>query len=189
MNAIFLDRDGTIIKQKKGYYITSVKQVKIFRSAPKALQMLQQAGYKLIIFTNQACVAHGLITEKELVRINRHIQNLYLKEGIRFDKIYYCPHHREGKITKYRKVCSCRKPAIGMLLTAKRETGINLKKSFVIGDSMRDMEAGKKVGARTILVLTGYGREMQSKLKRNQHRLIDYITTNLLGAARLVVNH
>jgi len=187
MNAIFLDRDGTIVKQKKGY-LTSIKQIEVFTSAPKALQRLQQAGYKLIIFTNQSCVARGLITEKELVKINRHIRNLYLKKGVHFNKIYYCPHHPEGKITKYRKVCSCRKPASGMLLTAKREMGIDLKESFVIGDSMRDIEAGKKVGTRTILVLTGYGKGTKSSLKTGQQRLIDYITPNLLTAAKWILN-
>lgn len=189
MNAIFLDRDGTIVKQKTGRYITSVNQIKLFANAPKALRLLNQAGYKLIIFTNQACVAHGLITEEEVTKINQYIRNLYLKKGVRFDKVYYCPHHPKGKIAEYRKVCSCRKPATGMLMKAKRELRINFKSSFVIGDTLRDMKAGKKSGARTILVLTGYGRQTKSELKRSEQRLIDYIAPNLLTAAKRILNH
>lgn len=185
MKAIFLDRDGTINKGK--YFITDVADLKIYKNAPRALRLLQKGGYKLISFTNQSCVARGIITEDYLKKINQRLIDIYRKRGVRISRIYYCPHHPKGKIKKYTKICSCRKPKPGMLIKAKRQYKINTKKSFAIGDAFRDLEAGKKVGCKTILLLTGYGKITLSKLKKRQRKKIDYIASSLLSASRWIL--
>jgi D-glycero-D-manno-heptose 1,7-bisphosphate phosphatase len=185
MKAIILDRDGTInIGQQ---YITALNKTRIYRDAPTALKKLQDAGYKLVVFTNQACVGRGIITEELLKKINTRIIKLYKATGVNLSRIYYCPHHPEAQIPKYRKACSCRKPATGMLRKAKREFGIDFRHSFVIGDALKDLEAGKKVGAKTILVLTGNGRRSLKELKPRTRKAVDYITPNLLSAARWIL--
>jgi D-glycero-D-manno-heptose 1,7-bisphosphate phosphatase len=185
MKAVLLDRDGTLIKEKG--YITSAKQVEIFSTAPKALRKLAKAGFKLIIFTNQGAIAKGLITEKELAKINNLVDGIYKSKGVKFEKIYYCPHHPEGTIAKYTRVCGCRKPATGMLKNARRDFNIDFKKSFVIGDTMRDMESGYKMGAKTILVLTGYGRKIRNSLTNKQRKMISHVARNISSAAKWIL--
>lgn len=180
---IFLDRDGTIIKEKN--YIKRPSQVEMFPTAIRGLLLLKKAGYRFIVISNQSAVARGLITEQELQKVNQHIRNLFRKHGITFAGIYCCPHHPEGIIKRYRKNCSCRKPKPGLLRQASQDFGINLKKTFIIGDSLRDLEAGKKVGARTILVLTGQGRKTLSKNKNLS--VIDHISPNLFTAAQWII--
>ncbi|MBI4833535.1 MAG: HAD family hydrolase [Planctomycetes bacterium] len=185
MKAIILDRDGTINTGQN--YIISLKRIRIYRDAPKALKKLQDAGYKLVVFTNQACVARGIITESLLKKINQKIIKLFRAKGVKLSRIYYCPHHPEAQILKYRKTCSCRKPATGMLRQAKRDFGIDFRKSFVIGDALKDLRAGKKVGAKTILVLTGNGRKSFKEMGSNTRKPADYIAPNLLSAAKWIL--
>lgn len=199
---IFLDRDGTIIKEKN--FIVKTSQVIILPSALRGLRLLKKAGYKFVIFTNQSGIARGVHTEKTLRSINQHIRRLFKSQGITFGDFYYCPHHPEGIVKQYRKACNCRKPKPGMLLRAKRDLKIDLKKSFVIGDSWRDLAAGKKVKACSILVLTGKGRRYLDEIekprlppafggarirRRRQGglKIADCITPNLLTAARWII--
>jgi len=185
IKAVCLDRDGTLIKEKG--YITSPKQVKIFSTAPEALRKLANARFKLIVFTNQGAIAKGLISEKELADINKLVANIYESKGVKFEEIYYCPHHPEGTIAKYTRVCSCRKPATGMLSKARKDFNIDFKKSFVIGDTMKDMESGYKMGAKTILVLTGYGRKISKTLTNKQRKMISHFARNISGAAKWIL--
>lgn len=182
--AVFLDRDGTIIKERN--FVSSPRQVKILSGVPQALRLLKEAGYQLVVFSNQSGIARGLFTINDLNQIHQHIKRLLKKKGGALAGIYYCPHHPEGKISRYRKRCNCRKPEPGMLRKAARDLGINLKESVVIGDSLRDLQAGKKVGTRTILVLTGKGRITQREIGKFRLRIVDHIAPNLLAAVRWI---
>ncbi len=159
--AVFLDRDGTIIRE--GEYLADPAGVEILKGAASGIKALRQAGFIVIVATNQSGVARGFFTEQDMQRVNERMQELLAAEGAELDGIYYCPHYPEGKVREYVQVCYCRKPGPDMLFTAAQERNIDLFKSWVIGDKATDIEFGFKQGLRTILVLTGYGRETQTK--------------------------
>jgi D-glycero-D-manno-heptose 1,7-bisphosphate phosphatase len=152
--AIFLDRDGTIMEDSN--YVGDVKRVLVIPSAPAALKQLQDAGYKLFIITNQSGVGRGYFTREAVDQIHAHLDEHFGKSGVRFDRYYVCPHHPEDN-------CDCRKPKPKFLLDAAREYGLNLSRSFMIGDRASDIQAGINAGVPTILVLTGVGRETLAK--------------------------
>jgi D,D-heptose 1,7-bisphosphate phosphatase len=148
--AIFLDRDDTLIEDPG--YISDPEQVKLIDGVASALVAFRSMGYKLIVVSNQSAVARGIITEKKLARIHSRVEELLADRGASLDRIYYCPYHPNGAISRYRKESDNRKPAPGMLLTAADEMDIELAESWMIGDSPKDVEAGFRAGCRTILV-------------------------------------
>ncbi len=159
--AVFLDRDGTVIRDRE--YLADPAGVELLKGAAAGIKALRQAGFMVIVATNQSGVARGFFTEQDIKRVNERMQELLAVEGAGLDGIYYCPHYPEGKVQEYVKVCYCRKPGPDMLFTAAQERNVDLFKSWVIGDKPTDIEFGFKQGLRTILVLTGYGRETQSR--------------------------
>lgn len=126
--------------------------------AAAAVRRLNDLGVVTCVISNQSGVARGFMTEEDLVPIHAKLELELDRGGARVDAIYYCPHHPTAGIPLYKIECECRKPKPGMLLRGAREFGIDLKKSFVVGDSLVDMQAGTSVGAATVLVLTGYGK-------------------------------
>jgi len=148
--AIFLDRDDTLIDDPG--YINHPEQVKLLDGVPEALIQFKKLGYKLIVVTNQSGVAHGIVTEKVLREIHERLEQLLTEKNAYLDRIYYCPYHPDGVVQKYRKESNCRKPSPGMLLKAADEMDIDLEKSWCIGNSSRDIEAGHRVGCKTILI-------------------------------------
>lgn len=148
--AIFLDRDDTIIEDPG--YINDPDQVKLLDGVPKALTDLRDMGYKLIIVSNQSAVARGIITEQVLAKIHERLKQLLAEKDACIDRIYYCPYHIEGTVEKYRKQSDLRKPNPGMLLTAAREMDIDLTQSWMVGDSIHDVQAGLRAGCRTIMI-------------------------------------
>ena len=154
--AVFLDRDGTI-NEEVGY-LDSLDKLKVIPNAYEAIRLINVSGMKALVITNQAGVAKGFFTEEFVNLINERLRTDLLRMGASIDKFYYCPHHPTEGIGIYRQVCNCRKPAPGMLLNAAQELNIDLTQSYLIGDRFRDMEAGKKVGVRGILVKTGFGQ-------------------------------
>ena len=154
--AVFLDRDGTI-NEEVGY-LDSLDKLKVIPSAYEAIRLINLCGMKAVVITNQAGVAKGFFTEKFVNSTNECLQADLCRMGASIDKFYYCPHHPTEGIGIYLRKCSCRKPAPGMLLSAAQELNIDLTRSYFIGDRFRDMEAGKKVGVKGILVKTGFGQ-------------------------------
>ncbi len=148
--AVFLDRDGVLTEEKS--YITSLKELNIFFYARECVRKIHEKGYYAIVITNQSGVARGLFTEEQLLEMNR-----YLTEQTGVDAVYYCPHHPEGKIERYRKICSCRKPNTGLLEAANRDFRIDMEHSYLAGDRAGDILAGINAGLRTILLESGYG--------------------------------
>lgn len=149
--AIFLDRDGTLIEDTG--YVANAEKVRLLPGVPESLRRLKSAGFYLIVATNQSGVARGLISEEEVERIHERIQAL-LPGDARVDAFYTCPflEGEEAVVAAYRRASPLRKPAPGMLLAAAREMGLDLSRSWMIGDSQRDVAAGRAAGCRTILL-------------------------------------
>ena len=151
--AVFLDRDGTIIEEK--VYLADPAKVVIFPGTGAALRRLMDAGYLLIIVTNQSGIGRGYYTEADMHRVNVRIAEILAAEGVRFEKVYFAPEHPELPSRG-------RKPSPQFLLDARDEFGVDLAQSYMIGDKLLDVECGRNAGVRkSILVRTGYGAELE----------------------------
>jgi len=161
--AVFLDRDGTI-NEEVGY-LDRVEKLRLIPGAAEAIRLLNEKGFKTVVVTNQSGVARGFFTEAFVETVHSRIQELLAAEGAVIDGFYYCPHHPTEGRGPYLQDCDCRKPAPGLLRCAAAEHGIDPSRSFVVGDTLKDIEAGGRVGIPGILVLTGYGREALAALE------------------------
>ncbi|MHB9155712.1 MAG: D-glycero-alpha-D-manno-heptose-1,7-bisphosphate 7-phosphatase [Endomicrobiales bacterium] len=177
--AVFIDRDGTLIRERN--YLSKIKDVALLSGAPEALRLLKQAGFKLVLVTNQSGIGRGYFSEEAMHRVHRHLQKLLAKKGARLDGIYYCPHGPETG-------CSCRKPALGMVKKARRELNLDLKNSFTVGDHRGDFLLGRNMGGKGIFVLTGHGRREIEKIRREESGPApDRVERNLCRAAKWIV--
>ena len=154
--AIIMDRDGTVCEEVG--YVNHVSRVRLLARSAAAIRRANEAGFQTVVVTNQAGVARGYFDEHLVDEVHDRVREMLASDGARLDGLYYCPHHPEVGAAPYRKACDCRKPRPGMLLRARDEMGIDLARSYMIGDSVRDIEAGHRAGTTTVLVLTGYGR-------------------------------
>jgi D-glycero-D-manno-heptose 1,7-bisphosphate phosphatase len=155
--AILMDRDGTISEEVGD--LSDVALLRLIDDSAEAVRKANEAGFQTVVVTNQSGVARGILSEDLVAEAHDRLRELLGEHGARLDGIYYCPHHPEAGGARYRKACDCRKPLPGMLRRARDEMGIDLPSAYMIGDSMRDVAAGRAVGAFTILVLTGFGRK------------------------------
>ena len=152
--AVFLDRDGVINKYVG--FLTDINDFELIDGAADAIKLINNSGYLAIVVTNQPVIARGEVTYGELEQIHNKMETLLGKEGAYVDAIYFCPHHPhkgyEGEIPELKIECDCRKPKPGMLLHAAEDFNIDLKESWMVGDSETDIEAGQNAGCRTFLV-------------------------------------
>jgi len=176
--AVFLDRDGTIIEDVG--YISSPSQIKFIPGSIAAIKRLNEAGYKVIVITNQAGVARGITTEDMVQTVDKVMHRHILNGGAHLDGLYYCPHHPEHGVYPYKQACECRKPHTGLIKKATKDHNIDLSLSFMIGDKVSDIEAGKKAGLKTAFVLTGHGENDKNELKNKP----DHIARNLSEAVK-----
>jgi len=160
--AVFIDRDGTINEEKEYLYRTD--EFAFIPGAPQAIRLLNEAGFLVIVVTNQSGVARGYYTEEDVQLLHRHIAAQLEPFGARVDGWYYCPHHPAGR-GSYALPCRCRKPLPGMLLEAAGRFAIDLGSSIMIGDKLVDMQAGAAAGCRPILVRTGYGAQEEQRVQ------------------------
>ncbi len=177
--AAFLDRDG-VITQEPPHYAHKVSQLAIIPRAAEAIRRFNESGFLVVVVSNQAGIARGYYREEDAEIFNKAMKDKLADNNAHIDAIYYCPHHPEATVEKYRVECDCRKPKAGMLILAQREMNIDLKQSFMIGDKMIDVEAGTRAGCRTILVRTGYGEDSskQASLLKDT-----YVANDLYDAA------
>jgi len=171
---IFLDRDGTIIEDTG--YIRRAEDVRLLPEAAEGLRNLQEHGFRLIVVTNQSGLARGIFGIQEMETVKARFCELLEQEGIRLTDYLYCPHHPEGTVEEYRKVCTCRKGAPGMILTGAHRHNIELDNSWMIGDKDDDVQAGFRAGVRTIRIGTGTGNYNP-----------DYQAKSLLHASRIIL--
>jgi len=181
--AVFLDRDGTIIHDPG--YLSDLKKFRLYNKSAKALKLLKEAGYKLIVLTNQSGVARGYYGEDFVEKTHDHMDSVLKKYGAAIDAYYYCPHHKESPIPKYKKECDCRKPRPGMVNAAAKKFRLSLKDSYVIGDKLSDIKLGVNTGMKSILVLTGKGRKEQKKITKDSEP--DFICSDIYSAALRIV--
>lgn len=151
--AVFLDRDGTLVYPR--HYPKDPDELVICDGVAGPLRRLQQAGFLVVLITNQAGVAKGHLSEADLTRMHLELSERLERAGVHLDGIYFCPHHVQGVVPEYSVACDCRKPAPGMLLHAAAEHSIDLVRSWFVGDILDDIEAGRRAGCRTVLVDLG----------------------------------
>lgn len=156
--AIFLDRDGTLNKEKS--YLYKKEDWEWLDEAIESLVELKKNGYLLIVITNQSGIARGYYTSDDVIKLHEFVNTLLYEYGIKIDAFYICPHH-----PLFSGYCDCRKPAPGLILKAANDFNIDLSKSWMIGDKISDVNAGKNAGCNTLLVLTGYGEREKNKIE------------------------
>ena len=173
--AVFFDRDG-VLTEERGY-LKSADEMVVYDYSRECVNKIHNAGYLAIVITNQSGVARGYFTEDELAKMNARLID---ETGV--DAVYYCPHHPDGKIEKFRKTCSCRKPAVGLIVKACKDFDIDLLHSFFIGDRECDIRTGQNAGIMTILVRTGYGVEEEKKGLQE-----DFVVDDLKSAVEIIL--
>ena len=175
--AVFVDRDNTLIPDPG--YLRDPQQVRLLPGTADAIRRLRNAGWPVIVITNQSGVARGLLTENDVAAIHERMNELLQAEGARVDAIYYCPFldSAEAICADYRKDSDLRKPKPGMLLLAAREHGLDLARSWMIGDGERDVQAGKSAGCQTILLSN----------QKPALSVADHVAADLPAAADLIL--
>ena len=157
--AVFLDRDGTLNKEADG--LRSIDDLELLPTVCEAVQLLNRSGFRVVITTNQPVIAKGFVSEEELHQIHNKLESLLGLEHAFVDRIYHCPHHPDGGFAgeraELKSVCDCRKPAPGMLLKAAKDLDLDLKRSWMVGDTTVDMQCARNAGVRPLLVETGHG--------------------------------
>jgi D-glycero-D-manno-heptose 1,7-bisphosphate phosphatase len=153
---VFLDRDGTLIEEAG--YLRDPADVRILPGAAEGLRRMAANGLLLAVVSNQAGLARGKFTRSEMEAVHRSFVTAFRKTGVAFDAVEYCPHHPEGSVPGYRKTCACRKPGTGLAEAVLRRLAVpDSCPRWVVGDKMTDILLGVRLGARTVLVATGYG--------------------------------
>ncbi|HEY7478628.1 MAG TPA: HAD-IIIA family hydrolase [Actinomycetota bacterium] len=171
--AALVDRDGTINVETPGSYVLAPDAMRLLPGAAAGLRRLHRSGLAVVVISNQAPVGRGWIDGAELAAINRRMEELLAEEGAGVDAIYSCPHDGADG-------CRCRKPEPGLLLDAAADLDLDLAGSFVVGDKASDLEAGRRVGATTILVRTGQGSAALADADA------DHVADDLDGAAAII---
>lgn len=152
--AVFLDRDGTVTEEVG--YLANLDKLKLIQGAGAAIKRLNEAGYKVVLVTNQSGVARGYFPESLVDDAHILLRRMLMEDGALLDGIYYCPHHPTAGNAQYTIVCDCRKPETGLLDRAAKDLAIDLTQSFMVGDKWSDVELGHRAGMSSILVRTGF---------------------------------
>lgn len=183
--AVFLDRDNTVMEDPG--YVADPSAVKLLPGVELAMKSMAQAGYKIVIVTNQSGVARGLLTEEALEKIHAELRRQLAQHDARYDALYYCPYHPEGTVEDYAEESDLRKPRPGMLLKAAKELDIDLSQSWMVGDSGGDIEAGQRAGCRTVRVRTRPSHHAVPGELNGEDVQADYTVRNLVDAARVIL--
>jgi histidinol-phosphate phosphatase family protein len=181
--AVFLDKDGTLVEDIS--YNVDPCRVQLMAGAAAGLLPLHAAGYRLIVVSNQSGAARGYFPEAALNGVRRRLGELLAPHGVQLHGYYWCPHHPEGVVPDLAMVCDCRKPAPGLLLRAAAELGISLDASWLIGDILDDVEAGRRAGCRTVLLDNGHETRWRLTPGRRPH----HVAADLEEAAQCILAH
>ncbi|HEU4684322.1 MAG TPA: HAD family hydrolase [Nitrospira sp.] len=180
--AVFLDKDGTLIEDRP--FSPDGVTIHLLPGVPEGLQLLHRAGFLLIVVTNQHGVAQGRFTEEYVRHMEGSLRLILSTFQIPLSGFYYCPHHPAGTVKRYAVRCPCRKPNPGMLLRAAEDLHVSLDQSWMVGDILHDVEAGRWAGCRTVLIENGN----ETEWFMNEMRWPDYLADGMLRAARLIVD-
>lgn len=182
--AVFLDRDGTIIEEAG--YPDRLDRILFFPFSVDAVRTLNHAGFAVVVVTNQSGIARGIVPESFVGEAHEHIAERMRAGGARIDAFYYCRHHPDAPDAALRGPCDCRKPQPGLLRRAAAELGLDLTRSFIVGDRWQDVAAGQPVSVRGVLVRTGVGREQE---QRADARVAGTLVVDDLAAAAAWILH
>jgi D-glycero-D-manno-heptose 1,7-bisphosphate phosphatase len=181
--AVFLDRDGTLIDEVG--YLDRPERVVLYPWSAAAIAALNRAGIRVVMVTNQSGVARGFFDEATVDAVHRHIAGQLAQAGAAIDAYYYCPHHPDGKVRAYAQACDCRKPGRALVDRAVAEFGVDPAASFTVGDRWLDISLARTIGAKGVLVRTGYGLTEEV---RPPHGLgADAVADNLIGAVSWIL--
>jgi D-glycero-D-manno-heptose 1,7-bisphosphate phosphatase len=175
--AVFLDRDGTI--NEEVHYLDDPEELCLIPGAAEAIRLLNDAGILTVVVSNQAGVGRGYFSATTVEAVHKQLAKQLAWHGAHVDAIYYCAHHPSER-------CGCRKPKTGMLVQAVREHRIDTQRSFMVGDKVSDLEAGRRVGCQTVLVLTGHGEKAREACNNSSFQP-DYVSIDLCDAAKWVL--
>ncbi len=190
--AVFLDRDGVLndleYDPEEGRIGSplSAKQLRIFPYAGDSVRRIRELGFKVILVSNQPGVAKRQFTNSELERMNEKVRKELAKHGCSLDAEYFCLHHPDALVHKYRLDCDCRKPKPGLLLRAARENNLDLGNSFFVGDALVDVKAGRAAGCRTILL--GHPTTFLSRMIEREDARPDFMLPSLKQVPDLLRN-
>jgi D-glycero-D-manno-heptose 1,7-bisphosphate phosphatase len=184
--AVFLDRDGTINKEVG--YLDDPERFELLPGAGRAIARLNRAGLPVVVVSNQSGVARGYFSIDILTAIDWKMADLLARDGASLEGVYYCPHHPEAELLEYRQECTCRKPKPGLIQMASDDLDLSPADSFVIGDKLADVQAGQALGARSILLLSGYGRAELRKLEASRDKRPDHVARDLVAATDWVLD-
>lgn len=184
-SAVFIDRDGTLSEEVG--YVNHPKRLCLLPRSAEAVRLLNEAGLRAVVVTNQSGVARGYFSEEVLHAVNAELVAQLKARSAFLDGLYVCPHHpREGR-PPYRARCDCRKPKPGLLLRAAEELGLDLGTSYMVGDKISDVEMGKRAGVTSILVLTGYGLGEWEYRRAHWTCTPDHVAGDLLDAVQWIL--
>ena len=175
--AVFVDKDGTLVEDVP--YNVDPERIRLTALAGEGLRLLSSLGYRLVVVSNQSGVARGYFPESALATLSRVLRSRLEREGVALTGVYCCPHHPEGSVPRYARACECRKPRPGLLRRAARDLDIDLTASWMIGDILDDVAAGRAAGCRTILLSVG----SETEWVVDAARCPDYVVPNLYLAA------
>lgn len=179
--AVFLDKDGTLVEDVP--YNADPARLRLTPGAAAGLRLLHRAGYRLIVVSNQSGVARGYFPETALRAVEARLRQLLAAAGVPLAGFYYCPHHPAGAVPAYAATCLCRKPAPGLVLRAAREQGVDPARSWLVGDILDDVEAGRRAGCRTVLIDNGN----ETEWRPGPFRTPDCVAADLLAAAEVIL--
>ena len=181
--AAFIDKDGTLIDDVP--FNVDPDRIRLSPGAGRALRNLRMAGLLLVVVSNQSGIARGLFAESDMATVRSAIDVLLAPHGAELDDFRYCPHWPHGRVSRLAYTCDCRKPLPGMLLRASDRLALDLGASWMIGDILDDIEAGRRAGCRTILIANGNETEWRIDHLRHPHRL----ARDLMHAADIIGDH
>jgi D-glycero-D-manno-heptose 1,7-bisphosphate phosphatase len=182
--AVFIDRDGTI--NEDAGYPGEFERIRIYPESFEAVRLLNQAGLLAIVVTNQSGVGRGLFSEAAVTAIHEKMAAAFAARDARLDAVYYCPHFESSTDPRYAVACDCRKPNPGLALRAAADFGIDLARSYMIGDKVDDVAFGLNIGATPVLVLTGEGAASEKLLREHGLPRV-HIAGDVLAAARWII--
>ena len=185
--AVFLDRDGCVNVEDN--HITDIGKFRLYDGSLAAIKKLNEAGFLIVIITNQSGVARGLMTEELVQKTHELLLKWTSEAGVKIDQIEYCPHHPEGSVAKYAIKCDCRKPATGMLKRAAEKLDIDFSSSYVLGDKISDIALGPATGAKAILVRTGFGTRDEQTILRGEADPPDYVADGIEDAVDWILEN
>ena len=183
--AVFLDRDGTVNEQMG--YINHLDRLVLLPGVGRAIRRLNHSGLAVVVVSNQSGVARGYFPNSLVNQVNREMRHRLAQTGAELDGIYYCPHHPRAEVEEYRQSCNCRKPGSGLFEKAAAELQLDLSRSYVVGDRSSDIKAGRNIGAKSILVLTGYGKGERDHVLPSLDYGPDHVAEDLEGAADWII--